>query len=39
MARLGGRDVPLTQYRSLLVRGFIAPVSFMERAAAPSARS
>jgi leucyl/phenylalanyl-tRNA--protein transferase len=39
MARLGGRDVPLTEYRSLLVRGLIAPVSFKERAAVPSARS
>jgi leucyl/phenylalanyl-tRNA---protein transferase len=39
MARLGGRDMPLTEYRSLLVRGLVAPASFMERAAVPSARS
>lgn len=39
MARLGGRDMPLTEYRSLLVRGLVAPASFMERAAVSTARS
>jgi leucyl/phenylalanyl-tRNA--protein transferase len=39
MARLGGRDMPLPEYRSLLVRGLIAPASFIERAAVPPARS
>jgi leucyl/phenylalanyl-tRNA--protein transferase len=36
MARLGGRDMPLTEYRSLLVRGLVAPASFLERAAPPA---
>jgi leucyl/phenylalanyl-tRNA--protein transferase len=32
MARMGGRDMPIDEYRSLLARGFIAPASFIEPA-------
>jgi leucyl/phenylalanyl-tRNA---protein transferase len=34
MARLGGRDMSVDEYRSLLARGLIAPASFVEPAAA-----
>jgi leucyl/phenylalanyl-tRNA--protein transferase len=30
MARLGGRGMPVDEYRSLLARGFIAPARFIE---------
>jgi Leu/Phe-tRNA-protein transferase len=30
MASLGGRAMPVQQYRSILARGFIAPASFIE---------
>ena len=33
MARMGGRDMPIDEYRSVLARGLIAPVSFVEAAA------
>jgi leucyl/phenylalanyl-tRNA--protein transferase len=34
IARLGGRDMSVDEYRSLLARGFITPASFVEPAAA-----
>jgi leucyl/phenylalanyl-tRNA--protein transferase len=33
MARLGGRDMPVAEYRSLLARGFIHPARFVEATA------